>query len=62
MERFWSEVNSQVNFPIKACLVDKENEGDFDIDAETHKFCVSLFALHVAKVSTTLAVKQEGTV
>ena len=57
MERFWPEVNSRVNYPIKACLVDMEKEGDFDIDAETHKFCVSWFALHVANVGTTLAVK-----
>ena len=28
-------------YPIKACLVDMEKEDVFDIDAETHKFCVS---------------------
>ena len=57
MERFWPEINSRVNYPIKACLVDMEKEGDFDGDVDTHKFCISWFSLQVANVGTTLAVK-----
>ena len=57
MERFWPEINSRVNYPIKACLVDMEQEGDFDIDAETHKFCVSQFTLRVAHVGTSLTMQ-----
>ena len=34
-----------------------ERRGDFDIDAPTHKFCVSWFTLQVAQVGTTLFVQ-----
>ena len=57
MERFWPEINSRVNYPIKACLVDMEGRGEFDIDAKTHQFCVSWFTLHVANVGVSLAVR-----
>lgn len=57
VERFWPEINSRVNYPIKACLIDMEAKGDFDIDADCHKFCVSWFSLHVSNVGTTLTVR-----
>ena len=41
----------------KACLVDMEQNGNFDIDAELHKFCVSKFTLQVAHAGTLLTVK-----
>ena len=56
VERFWPEVNSRVNYPIKSCLIDLENRDVFDIDAAAHKFCVSWFTLRVANVGTTLCV------
>ena len=28
IERFWHEINSHVNYPIKACLIDMEAKGD----------------------------------
>ena len=57
VERFWPEVNSRVNYPIKACLVDMVEQGDFDMDVEAHKFCVSWFTLRVANVGTSLVVR-----
>ena len=54
VERFWPEVSSRVNYPIKACLIEMNI---FDIDAETHKFCVSWFCLRVATIGCPLCVK-----
>jgi len=51
---FWPEVSSRVNYPIKACLIEMNI---FDIDAETHKFCVSWFCLRVATIGCPLCVK-----
>ena len=36
----------------KACLVDTEQNGNFDIDTEFYKFCVSKFTLQVAHAGT----------
>lgn len=41
VERFWPEINCRVNYPVKACLVDMEEKGDFNIDDEL-KFCACL--------------------
>ena len=57
VERFWPEINSRVNYPIKACLVEMEHTNIFDMDAETHKFCVSWFTLRVATMGCSLCVK-----
>ena len=56
MERFWPEINCTVNYPVKACLVDMEEKGDFDIDDELQKFCVSWFTLQVIRIGTSMAV------
>ena len=56
VERIWPEINTRVNYPIKACLIDMEQRDAFDLDVATHKFCVSWFSLRVANVGATLCV------
>ena len=33
VERFWVEINSRVNYPVKRCLVNMEEEGEIDMDS-----------------------------
>lgn len=46
-ERIWPEVNSHINYPVKAVLVEMENEDVIDMKNETHKFCVSWVTIQV---------------
>lgn len=57
MERFWVEINTRVNYPVKACLIAMEESCEIDMDSAVHKFCVSWFAIRVCSVGTTLAVQ-----
>ena len=50
------EINSRVNYPIKACLIEMEEMGMIQMDSLT-KYCVSWFAIRVANVGTTIAVE-----
>ncbi len=56
MERIWVEVNGRVNYPVKACLVDMEENGDFDMECPIQKYCVSWFTIRVCAVGTKLVV------
>ena len=56
MERIWVEINSRVNYPVKLCLVKMEESGELNMDLQSHKFCVSWFAIRVCSVGTKLAV------
>ena len=48
IERFWVEVNTRVNYPIKAALIDFDNRSIFDIDNMVHRYCVSWVTCKVA--------------
>eukprot|EP00731_Ephydatia_muelleri_P029398 Em0020g1042a len=54
VERCWPEVNNRVNYPIKSCLNQMQDRGDFDLDSMTHKYCVSWVTLHVSTVGVRL--------
>ena len=56
VERIWVEVNARVNYPIKQVLVDMLDSGDFSLDREMHKFCVSWFTVQVASSGIELFV------
>lgn len=51
------EINGRVNYPIKACLVAMQEQGDIDLDCSHQKFCISWFTMRVASVGTTLAIE-----
>lgn len=53
----WSEVNSRVNYPIKAVLIDMMEKGQLDIDNPLHLFCASWFSIRVSFVGLQLFVK-----
>ena len=46
-ERIWPEVNSRINYPIKAVLVRMEMEELIDMRNEVHKFSVSWVTIRV---------------
>ena len=50
IERYWPEVNRRVNYPIKSCLIQMEEHGDFNLDSMVHRYCVSWISLNVAVV------------
>ena len=47
VERIWVEVNTRVNYPIKAALIDMLEHGQISVDDDLDKFCVSWFILQL---------------
>ena len=56
VERLWVEINTRVNYPIKAVLIDMNEEGSIRLDDVVHCFCISWFTVRVANVGATMAV------
>ncbi len=56
VERIWVEINSRVNYPVKACLNKMMENDSFNLDSDTHKFCISWFSIGVCCVGTKLTV------
>ena len=56
IERIWVEVNGRVNYPIKAALIEMQENGDFNLEDEHVKYCVSWYTMHVSQVGTTMFV------
>ena len=50
------EVNARVNYPIKRILIDMMESGNFSLDDDWDKFCVSWFAIKVAAVGIELFI------
>ena len=50
------EVNRRVTYPIKSILIDMQEQQKFNLDDQMHKYCVSWFAIQVAKVGMDLLV------
>jgi len=57
IERFWVEVNTRVNYPLKACLVLLDNNNMVDMENEAHKYCVSMVSMCVAKYGTDICIR-----
>ena len=57
IERFWVEVNTRVNYPLKGALVLLDNNNLVDMENEAHKFCVSSVSMIVAKYGTDLCIR-----
>lgn len=53
----WSEVNSRVNYPIKAILVEMTEKGQLNMDDSLHLFCASWISAKVSFVGIELFVK-----
>ena len=56
VERLWVEVNARVNYPIKSVLIAMLENGDFNLDDDMDKYCVSWYAINVAAVGIELFV------
>ena len=56
VERIWVDINTRINYPIKEVLVNMLESGDFNLDVEWHRYCVSWFAIQVASAGTELFV------
>jgi len=60
IERLWVEVNGRVNgrvnYPIKAILIEMQENGDFNLEDEHVKFCVSWYTMRVTQVGTAMFV------
>ena len=57
VERMWVEINGRVNYPLKACLVEMQEQNTINLDCQHERFCVSWFTIRVSNVGTTLAVQ-----
>ena len=53
----WSEVNSRVNYPIKAVLVEMVEKGQLHVDDPLHLFCTSWLTTNVCFVGIQLFLK-----
>ena len=51
------EVNSRVNYPIKAVLVEMEENNEIDLESSHVKFLISWYTMRVSNVGTTLFVQ-----
>uniref|UniRef100_T1IU79 Integrase core domain-containing protein n=1 Tax=Strigamia maritima TaxID=126957 RepID=T1IU79_STRMM len=56
-ERFWPEVNSRVNYPIKTALLQLVNSDELIMEDEITKFCVSSFAIQLCRIGTQRCVE-----
>ena len=50
------EVNVRVNYRIKTVLIDMMEGGDFSLDDDRDRFCVSWFSIKVVSVGIQLFV------
>lgn len=56
IERFWVEVNSRVNYPIKRLLIEMSEVGDISMDDVVHKYCTSWFTIQITNAGMKLLV------
>ena len=56
VERIWVEVNTRVNYPVKAALLHMFERGDINLEDSAHKFCVSWFSIKVVSVGIDLFI------
>ena len=49
IERVWVKVNSHVNYPIKAVLVDMVEKQEISLDDTAAQYCLSTFIMNVAE-------------
>lgn len=47
IERFWPELNSRVNYPIKRCMIRITEENDYDMSDPVVKYCISWVTLYI---------------
>ena len=52
IERFWPEVNTRVNYPIKRALNQIVEEGDWDMSNAILKYCISWVTIFTANAAT----------
>ena len=52
----WVEVNSRVNYPIKAILVDMVEKEEISMDNPATQYCVSTFVMNVASAGISIFV------
>ena len=57
VERFWVEVNSRANYPIKHALKQMEEEDIIDMECDGTKFCVSEVTQEVALYGLQMTVQ-----
>ena len=56
-ERHWVEVNSRVNYPLKAALTWMQSNSIIDLDCPVTKYCVSLMTGKLSQVGIKLHVR-----
>ena len=57
VERLWVEINSRVNYPLKAALHELQGEDLIDMTSETTRFCVSDLTQQVSMIGMNNAVR-----
>lgn len=57
IERYWVEVNSRVNYPIKRALQDMEENCDINMDDNLDRFCTCWVAMRVVQVGVDRQVQ-----
>ena len=56
-ERFWPELNSRVNYPVKRALISIIKENDYSMSDPVLKYCVSWITNYICQVGTQHLIK-----
>ena len=57
IERFWPEMNSRVNYPIKRAMIRICEEKDLDTSEPVLKYCFSWISIYVATAAAEHLIK-----
>ena len=52
IERYWPELNSRVNYPVKRTLISIIEENDYSMSDPVLKYCASWISNYICKVGT----------
>lgn len=56
IERLWVEINSRINYPIKAVLIEMLEGNQISTEDPAMQYCVSWFAMQVCNVCVSIFV------
>jgi hypothetical protein len=57
VERMWPEINSRVNYPLKAAICEMVEHEQIDLQDNVHKYCMSNFLIQLSAIGLERCVQ-----